>query len=435
MSGLKKLLFVAMMFILILGTLAACNAEESGKEVDPPKESGKEVNLPKDKVENTSVEFWTISLQPTFNDYFNELIANYEKENPGVKIEWKDFPYDAIQNKLLTSIASKQAPDVVNLNTEFASQMASKGALTDFNKQLTEEQRSIYFDGIYNSTVVDNGAYALPWYTGIPVLYINTDLVEKAGLDIKAPPQTKADLANWGKQIQEKTGSFGYVFTMETRSILEEGFKVAEGGKAAFNNDEVKAYIQSNIELIKAGVIPKGIPAFAQQVQQFGSEQVAMMISSSSFINQLKTASPDVYKKTIAVPAPLGKAGIRFTNSMNLVVPNASDNVEAATAFAHYVTNDANQLAFSKAANTLPSTKAAAKDEFFYKNDGTLEGQALTASVESLDKASDFYLGIENANDVNKAFNKRLQNIYINDQDLNTELDAAEKEINDILSR
>ncbi|MEG0472003.1 MAG: extracellular solute-binding protein, partial [Solibacillus sp.] len=224
MSGLKKLLFVAMMFILILGTLAACNEEESGKEVDSSKESGKVVDPPKDKEkEKTTVEFWTISLQPTFNDYFNELIANYEKENPGVKIDWKDFPYDAIQNKLLTSIASKQAPDVVNLNTELASQMASKGALTDFNKQLTEDQRSIYFDGIYNSTVVDNGAYGLPWYTGIPVLYINTDLAEKAGLDINTPPQTKADLANWGKQIQEKTGSFGYVFTMETRSILEEG--------------------------------------------------------------------------------------------------------------------------------------------------------------------------------------------------------------------
>lgn len=222
---------------------------------------------------------------------------------------------------------------------------------------------------------------------------------------------------------------------METRSILEEGFKIVEGDKAVFNNDEVKEYIQSNIDLIGDGVIPKDIPAFDKQVQLFGSEQVAMIISSSSFINQLKTASPDVYEKTIAVPAPLGKAGIRFTNSMNLVVPKDSKNVDAATAFAHYVTNDASQLAFSEVASTLPSTKEAAKNEFFYKNDGTLEGQALTASVESLDKATDFYLGIENANDVNKTLNKHLQNIYINDQDLDAELEAAEKEINDILAR
>ncbi|MDR4890093.1 sugar ABC transporter substrate-binding protein [Fredinandcohnia sp. QZ13] len=428
MSRFKKVLSVAMVFLLVLGVLAACGSENSGA-----KDSGSDSKKGGD--EKATVEFWTISLQPTFNDYFNDLIAKYEEENPNVKIDWKDFPYDAVQNKLLTSIASKQAPDVVNLNTELANQMASKGALVDFNQQLTDEQKGIYFEGIYNSTAQGEGVYALPWYTGIPVLYINTELAEKAGLDINTPPATKADLADWGKQIQDKTGAFGYVFTMETRSILEEGFKIVEGDKAVFNNDEVKEYIQSNIDLIGDGVIPKDIPAFDKQVQLFGSEQVAMIISSSSFINQLKTASPDVYEKTIAVPAPLGKAGIRFTNSMNLVVPKDSKNVDAATAFAHYVTNDASQLAFSEVASTLPSTKEAAKNEFFYKNDGTLEGQALTASVESLDKATDFYLGIENANDVNKTLNKHLQNIYINDQDLDAELEAAEKEINDILAR
>lgn len=425
-KGFKKVLSLAMLFLLVLGVLVACSSEGSGT-----KDSGSDAG----KDEQTTVEFWTISLQPTFNDYFNDIIAKYEEENPNVKIDWKDFPYDAVQNKLMTSIASKKAPGVVNLNTELASQMASKGALVDFNQQLTDEQKGIYFEGIYNSTVVGDSGYALPWYTGIPVIYINTELAEKAGLDVNNPPQTKADLADWGKQIKDKTGSFGYVFSMETRSILEEGFKVVEGGKAVFNNDEVKKYIQSNIDLIEAGVIPKDIPAFDKQVQLFGSEQVAMIISSSSFINQLKTASPDVYEKTIAVPAPVGEAGIRFTNTMNLVVPKETKNVEAATEFAHYVTNDANQLAFSKVANTLPSTKVAAKDEFFYKNDGTLEGQALTASVESLDKATDFYLGIENANDVNKTVNKHLQNIYINDEDLKAELDAAEKEINEILSR
>ena len=421
-KGYKKVMSVAMVFLLVLGVLAACSSEDTGADG-------------KGKNEKTTVEFWTISLQPTFNDYFKDLISKYEKEHPNVKIDWKDFPYDAIQNKLMTSIASKKAPDVVNLNTVLANQMASKGALADLNKELTDEQKGIYFEGIYDSVVQDDGAYALPWYTGIPVLYINKKLAEKAGLDLNNPPQTKEELADWGKQIADKTDSYGYVFTMETRSILEEGYKIVDGDKAIFNNDEVKEYIRGNIDLIKEGVIPKDIPAFSKQVELFGSEQVAMMISSSAFINQLKTASQDVYKNTIAVPAPTGKAGIRFTNSMNLAVPKASDNVKAATEFAHYVTNDANQLAFSKTASTLPSTKEAAKDEFFYKNDGSLEGQALTASVESLDKATDFYLGIENAGDVDSTINKHLQNIYINDQDLDKEFEAAEKEVNAILAR
>lgn len=111
---------------------------------------------------DVTLEFWTIALQPTFNDYFNDLIAKYEESHPGVKVEWKDYPYDAISQRLLTSTASGKSPDVVNLNTEFASQLGSKGALLDLNEYLTDEQAKSYFEGIYNSTVLDGKAYALP---------------------------------------------------------------------------------------------------------------------------------------------------------------------------------------------------------------------------------------------------------------------------------
>ncbi|CDN46187.1 hypothetical protein BN871_LI_00010, partial [Paenibacillus sp. P22] len=38
---------------------------------------------------------------PKFNDFFNKLIDEYEQGHPGVTIDWKDYPYDAIQAKLL----------------------------------------------------------------------------------------------------------------------------------------------------------------------------------------------------------------------------------------------------------------------------------------------------------------------------------------------
>jgi len=137
----------------------------------------------------------------------------------------------------------------------------------------------------------------------------------------------------------------------------------------------------------------------------------------------------------VAVPSPVGKAGIRFSNTMNLVVPAKTKNKKEAVDFAAYVTNAENQLAFSKAASTLPSTVESAKDTFFYKNDGSLESQALSASADSLSKATDFYLGIPNANDVNSIINKHLQNIYLNDANIDQELSAAEKEVNDVLKK
>jgi putative chitobiose transport system substrate-binding protein len=56
---------------------------------------------------------------------------------------------------------------------------------------------------------------------------------------------------------------------------------------------------------------------------------------------------------------------------MNLVIPAATDVPEAALAFALYLTNDANQLSFAKAAGVLPSTVAALQDSYFTGVDGS----------------------------------------------------------------
>ncbi|WP_072732171.1 ABC transporter substrate-binding protein [Paenibacillus sp. NAIST15-1] len=427
----RKLISLLLASMMMVGLLAACGSDSSSN-----KGAASSGNNDSEKpAEQVTVEFWTISLQPTFNDYFNKLIADYEAKNPNVKIDWKDYPYDAVLNKLMTNIAGGNAPDVVNLNTELANQMGTKDALVDFNQELTADQKAAYFQGIYSSTEMNGKAFALPWYTGLPVLFMNKDLVVKAGLNPDNPPKTKQELNEWGRQIKEKTGAYGYIFTMEARTLLEENlpFLTEDYKKAAFNTPEVEAYVNENVQLLKDGVIPKDIINYDKQVQYFASEQVAMSLSSSPFINKIKTAAPDVYNKMLAVPSPVGKAGIRYSNTMNIVVPSATSHKKEAVDFAVFVTNAANQVEFSKIANTLPSTVESAKDPFFSENDGTLEGVAKTVSAVSLDKAEDFYIGVESAKDVNQTITKALQEIYLNGADVKKTLTTAESDVNKIL--
>ncbi|WP_295990077.1 extracellular solute-binding protein, partial [Rugamonas sp.] len=66
------------------------------------------------------IEFWTFSMKPKFTPYFETLVHNYEASNPGVKIEWIDFPWDVIQTKLVTRIVAGTPPALVNLNVPWA---------------------------------------------------------------------------------------------------------------------------------------------------------------------------------------------------------------------------------------------------------------------------------------------------------------------------
>ncbi|MDP4099268.1 sugar ABC transporter substrate-binding protein [Paenibacillus sp. P96] len=387
--------------------------------------------------EEITLELWTIALQPTFNDYFNALIADYESSHPNVRIEWKDYPYDAITDKLLTSIASGSSPDVVNLNTEFASQMGSKGAVVDMNEYLNDEQKGAYFDGIFNSTVIDGKAYALPWYTGTEVLFINTKLAKEAGLDPSNPPTTREELAEWGRQVKEKTGKAGYAQQLVSKLFPIEGIPILTEDKtaAAFNTPEAVAMINNMKQLMDEGVILKEDADFTKQIQYYSGEQTAFQLGGPTFINFIKTSAPDVYKNTIAVPLPTGQGDLRLSNSMNLVVPSKSEHPEEAVQFAAFVTNAENQTAFSKEANTLPSTKASTQDPFFSATDDSLEAQAKVVSAQSLDKATDYMVGVPNAKDVNSAIARGLQNILLNGQDVQQTLDAAEQEVNGILQQ
>ncbi|WP_458120908.1 ABC transporter substrate-binding protein [Paenibacillus sp. Z6-24] len=419
---IKSFTILCLLVVLVASVLSSCGSDTGSNQ----EEKGK-----------VTIKFWTIALQPTFNEYFNTLISEYQKSHPGVTIEWSDYPYDAISNKLLTGIASGNVPDVVNLNTEFANQMASKGALADLTPYLSDEEKGSYFEGIFNSTVLDNKPYALPWYTGTEVLYMNTRLVKQAGLDPENPPKTRDELNEWARQVKAKTGASGYALTFAARLFPVEGISILNEDKtaAAFNTPEGLSMIQRMQQLIQEGVLVGEDANFDKQIQYYSSEQTAFEIAGPTFINFIKTAAPDVYENTVAVPLPTGKADVRLSNTMNLVVPGKSAAPEQAAEFAKFLTNATNQTSFAKAANTLPSTKESIKDPFFTQNDNKLESEAKVASAESLDKAVDYMVGVPNAGDVNSTIALQLQEIFLNGKDPQQGLDTAEQEVNQVLKQ
>src|SRR2546425_4482734 len=93
----------------------------------------------------TTLEFWTISLQPFFTDYVNGLVAGYRRANPGVQVKWVDVQFQAVEQKLLAAIAGGIPPDVVNLNVEFTSRIAERGALVDMDAAVPAADPAKYF--------------------------------------------------------------------------------------------------------------------------------------------------------------------------------------------------------------------------------------------------------------------------------------------------
>lgn len=384
--------------------------------------------------EPVTVEFWTISLKANFEEFFNKLIADYQTANPNVTINWVDVPYDDVQSKLVTAVAGGTAPDVVNLNTQMALTLVGQDALVDLNKAATEEQKSIYIESLWNSAKVGDSVYAFPWYASPDIMFYNQDLMKKGGIEA---PATFDQALEKAEKFYNDTKAYLFQPDEFFNLLIEENIPILneDGTEAAFNTQAAVDLLTKYKTYTDKGVLPKtNWGSWDEALKLFESGKLAIVSSSGSSLGRIKDEAPDIYK-TIAVSTPLtGSTGLSRNPLMNLVVPTASKNQEAAIAFANYITNDANQLAFCKTVSIFPSTKKASEDSFFTSDTATLEGQASAMSAKASLTSQDFSLGIANQGTIQTAINKAYEASIINGDDIAGALKQAEEDVNKILA-
>ncbi|MGB8698203.1 MAG: sugar ABC transporter substrate-binding protein [Thermosynechococcaceae cyanobacterium] len=410
---------------LCLSWLMSCN--------NSPSETGKSP-APGDKAE---IEFWTMQLQPKFTDYFNNLISQFEKENPAIAVRWVDVPWTAMQSKILAAVSSKTAPDVVNLNPDFAAQLAGRNAWLDLDEKVTPKERNAYLPNIWKSSTLNGKSFGIPWYLTSRVAIYNRDLFQKAG--VASPPKTYAELATVAKTIKDKTGKYAFFITAVPEdsgeimeSLVQMGVKLIDAqGRAGFNTPEGKAAFQYWADLYKQGLLPPEVTTEGHRhaVELYQSGQTALLSSSPEFLNTIATDAPDIAKVSVAAPQITGSTGKKNVAVMNVVIPKDTDQPDAAVKFALFVTDPQNQLSFAKAANVLPSTSASLQDPYFSKvmPDASSTDKARIVSASQMKEAEVLIPTLKDIKSLQKILYENLQAVMLNQKSAEQALKDAEQ--------
>ncbi|GAC1463817.1 MAG: sugar ABC transporter substrate-binding protein [Chamaesiphon sp.] len=311
-----------------------------------------------------------MQLQPEFTDYFNKLIANFEAQNASIKVRWVDVPWSAMETRILAAVQAKTAPDVVNLNPDFASQLASRNAWLALDTKVPQQVQQQYLPNIWKASTLDGKSFGIPWYLTTNVTIYNQDLFKKAG--ISKPPATYAELAQVAQQIKEKTGKYAFFSTFIPKdasdvleSFVQMGVPLLDAqGKAAFNTSAGKAVFQYWVDLYKKGLLPREVltQGHRQAIELYQAGETAMLSSGAEFITTIAKNAPDIARVSAIAPQITGETGKKNVAVMNLIVPRETKKPDDALKFALFVTNTENQLAFAKAANVLPSTVKAVEE-------------------------------------------------------------------------
>ncbi|MCC0177371.1 sugar ABC transporter substrate-binding protein [Waterburya agarophytonicola K14] len=390
---------------------------------------------PQQKDNTDSLEFWTMQLKPNFTNYFADLNTNFETQNQTVKLRWVDVPWSAMENKILTSISAKTAPDVVNLNPKFASQLAARNAWLNLDEVVRPEVKATYLPKIWQASTIEvcqenkcsDRTFGLPWYLTTTITIYNKTLLNTAG--IQQPPQTYQELAAAAKIIKEKTGKYAFFISFvpnDSGDVLESLVKMGvnlidESGRAAFDTTEGKAAFQYWVDLYQQELIP---PEVLTQGHRYGIElyqmgETALLSSGAEFVDSINNNAPTIAEVSQVAPQISGTTGKKSVAVMNLVIPRDTEKSQQALDYALYVTNTKNQLAFAKASSVLPSTVDAVEQyikDIEQQPQTNLKEQAKKVSATQLKDAEVLVPVREDLPILQKAIYENLQAAMLNEK-------------------
>lgn len=110
-----------------------------------------------------------------------ELAQKFTKDT-GIEVKVQVIPWANAHDKLLTAVASKSGPDVVQMGTTWMPEFVEAGALLDITKDVEKSKNmnsDLFFPGSVKTTQFDGKTYGVPWYAETRVLFYRTDLLKK----------------------------------------------------------------------------------------------------------------------------------------------------------------------------------------------------------------------------------------------------------------
>ncbi len=143
-----------------------------------------------------------------------EIVADFEKTHPKLKINPVRIPFDGHKPKIRTALTVEKAPDMARVDWSFVCELARKQALVELDSMGFRDRVADYLPAAVGTNLIDGKYYGVPDQTTGVALFYNKELFRAAGLDPEKPPKTWAEFVEVGKKLT-KAEAGQYAFAMD----------------------------------------------------------------------------------------------------------------------------------------------------------------------------------------------------------------------------
>ncbi|MFF6788334.1 multiple sugar transport system substrate-binding protein [Streptomyces filamentosus] len=330
-------------------------------------------------------------------DVWKEIIADFEKANPDIDVEYVGVASKEVQSKYDTAIQGGALPDVGGVGAAMLAGIAAQGALEPLDERI--EKSSLFGKlnkGMVESVKAAGGQdklFTVPTSASNGVLYYRTDLFKAAGLP--EPSTWSAFYAAADKLTQKDKNRFGYTIRGGAGSIAQaldamygqSGItEFWDGDKTTVNDPKNVAALEKYVSLFK-----KNTPAadvnndFTKMVAQWDSGEIGMLNHNlGSYQDHVKALGTEKFR---GIPNPTLDNGTRVMVSNpvdGLGLFSSSKNKAAAWKFIEFAASHESNSKWNKSAGAIPANTEAAGDPWLQEAEPT----KLAAEVLFSGKAS-----------------------------------------------
>ena len=303
-----------------------------------------------------------------------ELKAGFESKyaDEGLKLDFKCIP-SKYADKIATIVAGGgDMPDVMMLAMDKVPQFAGAGLLKDLDEYINEDKTKDLYGVVKTATICDGKTYAVCRDVSTMCMYVNTTMLDQAGLEIPSEDWTLDDFHEIATKLTKGEGAnkqWGYYFNKHTDTMYAWLYLFGGGlfdnttNKSLLSNPESIRGIQYAHDMIyKDKICPT-----TSEAQQFGNQVYDPFNANrvGMFYGALSLAS-NVSAEFTVLPLPKAINGENITHAFvnTWTIPAKAKNPELSWKVLDYFSSAEGQEIAVRNKMGLPGSKTADVSEF-----------------------------------------------------------------------
>jgi multiple sugar transport system substrate-binding protein len=320
----------------------------------------------------TVLRFWAMGRE---GEVVAELLGEFERRHPGIRVNVQHVPWSAAHEKLLTAFAGDSTPDLCQLGNTWIPELVALNALAPLDRYVAGSPVVVaddYFAGIWDTNRIDGVLYGIPWYVDTRLLFYRRDRLARAGF--AAPPTSWTEWTEALDALHAEGRPDRYAMLLPLNepeplialALQQDDSLLRDGGRwGNFQSSGFRRAMSFYLEMFQRGWAPRLANAAISNVwNEFGRGRFAFYVSGPWNIGELRRRLPADQQTTwmtAPLPGPDGP-GVSIAGGSSLVVFRASRHQAAAWRLVEFLSQPAVQRRFHALTGDLPPRRATWTD-------------------------------------------------------------------------